>query len=309
MAEGRAGPLVSVIMTFLDAERFIEEAIASVQAQSYATWELLLVNDGSRDDSPAIARQYARHQPERIHYLEHPGHDNRGMSASRNLGIQHSLGPYLAFLDADDVYLPDKLERQVAMLNANPTAGMVYGGTQYWYSWSARPEDQRRDRPRTLGLETETLYHPPELVLCFLQHTARTPGTGSVLIRRRAALWVGGFEEAFRGMFEDQVFFHKLCLQMPVYVHAACVARYRQHPDSWSQRSLRAGEWRQGDRMNRAHAAFLNWQEYYLRAQGVSDRRLWRALKRELWGYRHPRLYRWLTPFRGLRRPAAGPAR
>src|SRR4051812_27035882 len=111
--------LVSVITIFLDGERFLAEAVDSLLAQTYADWELLLVDDGSSDGSTAIARAYAAGRPERIRYLEHEGHANLGMSASRNLGLQHARGEYVAFLDADDVYRPEKLERQVALLQAH----------------------------------------------------------------------------------------------------------------------------------------------------------------------------------------------
>src|SRR5215218_10922420 len=97
-----AKPLVSAIIIFLNEERFIEEAIQSVFAQSYENWELLLVDDGSSDASTRIALRYAEEHPGRVRYLEHPGHQNRGMSASRNLGISHTKGEYIACLDADD---------------------------------------------------------------------------------------------------------------------------------------------------------------------------------------------------------------
>src|SRR5215218_5812117 len=93
--------LVSVIIIFLDAERFIEEAIESVFAQTYDDWELLLVDDGSTDGDTRIALEYAEQNPGRVRYLQHPGHQNRGMSASRNLGIGSARGEYIAFLDAD----------------------------------------------------------------------------------------------------------------------------------------------------------------------------------------------------------------
>src|SRR5713226_10047705 len=94
--------LVSVIMIFLDEEKFIREAIESVFPQTYDNWELLLVDDGSTAGSTDIARRYAEQHPGKVRYLDHEGHRNRGMSASRNLGIRHARGDYIAFLDADD---------------------------------------------------------------------------------------------------------------------------------------------------------------------------------------------------------------
>jgi len=120
-------PRVSVVTIFLNAKKFIEEAIESVLAQTYKDWELLLVDDGSTDTSTKIARGFAKQHPAKVRYLEHKGHENRGMSESRNLGIRNANGKYIAFLDADDVWRPEKLERQVPILESQPSVAMVYG--------------------------------------------------------------------------------------------------------------------------------------------------------------------------------------
>ena len=91
-------PLVSVITIFFNEEKFIEDAVKSVFAQTYQDWELLLVDDGSTDKSTEIARRLAEQHPEKVRYLEHDGHKNRGMSASRNLGIRNADGEYHRFL-------------------------------------------------------------------------------------------------------------------------------------------------------------------------------------------------------------------
>src|SRR5688572_9625007 len=97
-------PLVSAITIVLNGEKYIEVAIASVRAQTYDRWELLLVDDGSTDSSTQISKEYTKRYPEKIRYLEHDGHANRGMSASRNLGVAHARGQFVAFLDSDDVW-------------------------------------------------------------------------------------------------------------------------------------------------------------------------------------------------------------
>src|SRR5215204_4174429 len=119
--------VVSCIITFLNSEEFIGEAIESVLGQTYENVELLFVDDGSTDGSTQIALQYAERFPEKVRYLEHAGHENRGAAASRNLGIREARGEYIALLDSDDVWLKRKLEEQVGILQAHPEAGMVYG--------------------------------------------------------------------------------------------------------------------------------------------------------------------------------------
>jgi len=138
-----APPLVSVVTIFLNGERFLDEAIQSVFVQRYPRWELLLVDDGSSDGSSAIGRGYAQREPARVRYFEHPGHRNLGMSASRNLGLHHARGEYLALLDADDVWLPEKLERQVAILEAHPEVALLYGAPLYWFGWTGRAAPPR----------------------------------------------------------------------------------------------------------------------------------------------------------------------
>lgn len=283
--------LVSVIMIFLDAAAFIEEAIASVLAQTYDRWELILVDDGSRDASRGIAERYARAGADRIRIIAHEGRQNRGMSASRNLGLRAARGELVAFLDADDVWFPAKLERQVSLLGTHPTAAFVYGPTEFWYSWTGAPEDAARDCLRVLGIAPETLAEPGRMVPRFLRNEAQTPGTCGVLVRREAALSVGGFEESFRGMFEDQAFFFKLFLRYPAYVTGECLDRYRQHPASQTAVAARAGEyhWRSPSPTQRT---FLEWLDAYLRANGIADAGIRRALTRALRPYHHPVLHR-----------------
>src|SRR5882724_10667425 len=103
-------PVVSIVMIFRNAETFMEEAIESVFTQTYRNWELLLVDDGSSDASTSIASRYAAAYPAQVRYMEHPNHGHCGIARTRNLGIRSSVGEFVAFLDSDDIWLPDKLE-------------------------------------------------------------------------------------------------------------------------------------------------------------------------------------------------------
>jgi glycosyltransferase involved in cell wall biosynthesis len=292
-------PLVSVIIIFLNPGAFIQEAIDSVLAQSYDRWELLLVDDGSTDASTDVALRYAAQHPERIRYLEHEGHQNRGMSASRNLGIRNARGKYFALLDADDVWLPSKLERQVEILESHPETAMVYGPSQYWYSWTRNPAETRSDFMQELVIQTDRLYLPPALLENFLQHEGATPCTCSVLVRRAVAGQIGEFEESFRDMYEDQVFFSKICLQAPIFVSGECNSKYRRHP------SATCAVPKTKKQIYSARLRFLSWLENYLTKQNIKDQDVWRPLRKalqaeELRPYRHPRRYRFLQFTKGL---------
>lgn len=275
-------PRVSVVMIFLNAGEFIDEAIQSVMAQTFHGWELLLVDDGSTDGSTAIAREWAERHPVKIHCLEHDGHVNRGMSASRNLGIKHARGEFIALLDADDVWLPDKLDAQLAILDAHPEAAMVYGATQYWHSWRSEPD--AADSLRPLGVRPDAIHHPPELVARYLSRQGDTPATCSVLMRRACVQEVGGFEEQFRGMFEDQAFFVKLCLRFPAYVESGVRDRYRKH----------AGGTVVNSASSEPERFFLEWVRGYFEQTRVRDPRIWSAWARAHWKFRHPLLARLL---------------
>jgi GT2 family glycosyltransferase len=280
-------PLVSVVTIFLDPGPYLLEAVASVRAQTVPDWELLLVDDGSTDGSSDVARALAAEDPGRIRRLTHPDGGNHGMSASRNLGVRHARGRFVAFLDADDVYLPDKLRTGLDLLERHPGAELAYGPMSLWFSWSGRPEDRSLDRVRATRAPLDRVIEPPALFVSYVRGLAPTPATCSVLLRRELFDRVGGFEETFRGMFEDQAFFCKVAL------HARCVVTdrpgdlYRQHPGSETARSLRSGHWHRS-RPNPARRAFLEWLADYAVRHGMSDGGAAAALRHELWPYRHP---------------------
>ena len=281
-------PLVSVITNFLNGEQFLAEAIESVFGQTYVNWELLLVDDGSSDGSTAIARHYAEQHPDCVRYLEHERHANRGMSASRNLGIKHAMGDYIAFLDADDVWLPNKLQMQLAIMSQEPDAVMVYGATELWYGWTGKSEDIRRDTKQAIGVEPNTLVHPLKLFTMFLARNAITPCPSDVLLRGETVKAVGGFVDSFTGMYEDQAFFAKVTLRAPVFVSGECWSKHRQHPSSACAVWKRTGEYYSA----RANLTFLEWVQAYLQSQGIKDRTIQKVLQRRMWRYQHPFLFR-----------------
>ncbi len=276
-------PLVSIITPFLNTDKFFEECIESVLKQTYDNWELLLVDDGSSDNSTAIAKHYANKYPDKIYYREHQNHQNCGASASRNLGIKTSKGKYIAFLDSDDIYLPLKLEDQVALLNAQPEAGMLYAATEYWYSWTGLPQNTQKDKVwNNFGVQPDTLIRPPKLLTTFLQYQGTVPCMGSVLVRREAINAVGGWENVFKYIYTDQVFHAKMCLRWPVYVSSGCWDKYRQHSGSSCQVVKQT---------NKAHASrynYLVWLEKYLVDNGGDkNAELWYAFKKAKWRFKH----------------------
>ena len=125
-------PLVSVIIPAYNAERFIGETIRSVLLQTYPNIEIIVVDDGSKDDTATIVGQFAERDP-RIILSQQP---NAGVAAARNCAIKHSRGEFVAPIDSDDLWYPHKIEKQVErILHASADIGLVY-------TWSAHIDEE-----------------------------------------------------------------------------------------------------------------------------------------------------------------------
>lgn len=273
-------PEVSVLMTVRNGEAFLEEAIESVRAQqTSALWELILVDDGSTDGSRLLAERFARHDS-RIKVLSHPQNGNLGISASRNLALQHARGEILAFLDADDVWLPYRLEHQLNLLRAQPEIAMIYGQAERWWDFDRAFDEaillNGRNYIPDLVPEGETAgtLLAPKLLRWFLSNESLTPCTCSVLVRAEVARRLGGFEDSFRGLYDDQVFYAKVSLAHPVLVDTRCVARYRRHPGSCCFEAEEAG----GGGL--ARGAFVAWLTHYVGADQQARAALQEYLER-----------------------------
>jgi glycosyltransferase involved in cell wall biosynthesis len=117
---------VSVVVPIYNAGPYLREAVEGVLQQTYSEWELLLVDDGSRDGSIQVAAEYAERYATKIRHLFHADRRNHGLGATRNRGVEEARGKYVALLDADDVWLPGKLDVQVRLFEQHPDVGLVY---------------------------------------------------------------------------------------------------------------------------------------------------------------------------------------
>ena len=172
-------PRVSVIIPSYNCARYLGRAIDSVCAQTYKDYEILVVDDGSTDDTKDVAMQYGR----KVTYLYQ---QNRGVSAARNHAILKANGELLAYLDADDMWYPEKLERQVAFLDAHQECGMVH---------SEMSVINEQDEILHLRFYEETKRSVPQghcvqqlLMRCHIQPL-------TVVERRSSFDRVGGFDE------------------------------------------------------------------------------------------------------------------
>jgi len=175
MIEG--SPIVSVIIPVYNCERYLAEAIESVLSQTYRSVEVIVVDDGSTDASASVAQQFI--PPVRYYYQP-----NSGPSAARNRGVDLSKGDFLAFLDSDDVWTPDKLKIQMATFEDNPKIEAVFGHVQQFISPELDDNVKKRIR-----CPSDTM-----------------PGfcANAMLIRRSSFIRVGPFDPQWKvGQFED----------------------------------------------------------------------------------------------------------
>ncbi|CAK6688449.1 hypothetical protein ICNINCKA_00408 [Synechococcus sp. CBW1107] len=173
-------------MPLYNAARTVAASLESVLAQTYTKLEILVVDDGSTDEGVAICRSYG---DSRIQIVPQ---QNRGLAGARNTGIRHSSGAILAFLDSDDLWLPEKIERHVQHLEANPSVGVSY-------SRSAFIDDQ--GQPLGIYQMPQLNAITPELIFC------RNPiGNGSAVVIRREVLEAIRFQANLYGEPEDFYF-------------------------------------------------------------------------------------------------------
>lgn len=290
-----APPRFSVVTIVRDGEDHLEEAIASLQDQSVEDWELHIVDDGSIDGTLEIATRLADEDSERVHLHRHPRGENRGMSASRNLGLHHATGEFVTWLDHDDRFLPRKLETLLEALGRCPEAVAAIGPCRRWWSWAS---SDREDEDQVIPIgEIDRPLRPPGLLPVFLENPRAVPL--APLVRRRPLMAMGGHVERFRGMYEDQAFLARLMFRHPVIVIPEVLHLYRQHESSCVARTHRSGL----DIQTRRR--FLHWLAMEFETCGPRDETLRRAIARATRATRSWRLRRWQRLIINLRSKSA----
>jgi glycosyltransferase involved in cell wall biosynthesis len=249
--------LVSIIVPTYNRAYCLPRTIDSVLSQTYSTFELVIVDDGSTDETRALVTGMAAHD-DRIRYLYQP---NAGVSAARNCGLRAARGDYIALLDSDDVWKPWKLEVQLACLSFLPQVGMVwtnmeavnpegqvtnpsYLRTMYdAYRWFRTEElffasySLREVLPDRSDLPEATLYvgdiFSPMLV-------GNLVHTSTALMRRQRVEQVkGGFDETLRLAGEDHDFHFRVCREGPVALLDVSSIQYQVGmPDRLSRHKL-----------------------------------------------------------------------
>lgn len=177
--EGYVLPRVSVVIPLYNTERYIEETLRSVLAQTFTDFEVLVIDDGSRDSGPRLAASTGDPRVRVIAQL------NRGLAGARNSGIRYAVGEFVALLDADDAWHPDKLARHVAAFDADPELGLSFSASQL-------VDDDGRDLAMVQSPRSEAVTVGE--IFC------RNPvGNGSAPVIRATALAKVAFDDAALG--------------------------------------------------------------------------------------------------------------
>ncbi len=214
MTNFETNPAVSVIIPTYNRGWILKDAIDSVLAQDYWPFELIIVDDGSTDNTFDILDAYKDHM---IVFRQ----QNKGVSAARNTGILNSSGRYIAFLDSDDLWLPQKLSYQVEFFEAHPQA-LICQTEEIWIRKGVRVNPKKRHK------KLSGMIFEPSLHLCLVSPSA-------VIIRRSLFSAVGMFDESLP-VCEDYDLWLRVSCRYPVHlIHTPLVIKRGGHPDQLSK--------------------------------------------------------------------------
>jgi glycosyltransferase involved in cell wall biosynthesis len=206
-------PFVSVVLPTYNRDAFVAKAIDSVLGQTYSDYELIVVDDGSTDNTPALLEQYG----DRINVVRQ---ENRGVSAARNSGIRSASGQAIALLDSDDYWLPKKLEEQIAFFDAEPDA-LICQTQELWFRNGKRVNPKKRHR------KPSGMIFEKSLPLCLVSPSA-------VMIRKSLFDEVGLFDEALPAC-EDYDLWLRIAWKYPVYlIDTPLIVKQGGHADQLS---------------------------------------------------------------------------
>lgn len=227
---GSGGELVTIVIPAFNAARFLLPTLRSASAQTHANLQIIVVDDGSTDETAEVVRRHAMHDPR----VELHGKANAGLSAARNDGIRLARGEYVTFLDADDLWHPAKVEAQLKALATHPHPERV--GAVYCLSRQIDEDDR-------LLYDYPTLPIGGRILRRLLLTNFISTGGSNLLCPRGVALEVGGFDIGYQplgaGTSEDYDFELKVAARYEVLAVSEYMVGYRRYSGSMSRNHMR----------------------------------------------------------------------
>ena len=222
MKPSMSAPFLSVCIPAYNADRYLAATLASVHGQTFTDWELIVIEDGSRDKTENIVEAFAQQGPQRVRFLRQE--KNRGLSATRNTGFAQAKTELLAILDADDLWRPEHLELSVAAL-ASAKADLVFGGCRLFDSDSGTPLEERSPPAGAMSEFPLSLYDGRVVI---------QPST--VVMRRAVITRCGGFNSQFP-ICNDLEFWFRTAKNGCHFAYTGAVTcDYRKHSMALSKR-------------------------------------------------------------------------
>ena len=207
-------PLVSVVIPVYNGEKYIRQTLDSVFAQTFKNLEVIVIDDGSTDGTAEVVRSYG----DKIVFLRG---NHSGPATSRNRGIDSARGPLVAFLDADDLWSSDKIEKQVAIAQSHPEYGLITCDAPMFDAAGMIVSSQKKGRPVATGYVLKNLLQDNWV------------GTSGVMVRRECFDKVGMFYEEPFVWGEDWVMWLRIAARYPIYFIDESLVHYRVHGGSY----------------------------------------------------------------------------
>jgi glycosyltransferase involved in cell wall biosynthesis len=217
--------LIDIIIPTYNRSNLVERAINSVLTQSFQGFNLYVVDDGSTDDTETILQKYSQHPL--VHLLKQ---ENKGVSAARNLGIRHSQADWLAFLDSDDEWLPQKLENQITFIAQNPDCRFIHSN-EMWIRNGIRV-----NAPKKFDKSNNEIFKR-SLETCLI-----SPST--VMMKRELCLEHGCFDESLVICEDYDLWLKVLAREEVGFISQELIKKHGGHEDQLSTRYLAMDFWR-----------------------------------------------------------------
>lgn len=212
-------PFFSVIINCYNGERFLREAIDSVYSQTYSNWEIVFWDNASTDKSAEIAGSYDG----RLKY--HLALKTSPLYAARNMVIRKAKGDYLAFLDVDDLWEPNKLEKIASLISMYPTGAVFGSNCRYIWNGVLSKSLYQSVKDPVIFRTFDTLIKKYDLAMC------------SIVLNKEVFHQHGGFDERFE-LTGDKEFILRLSLKTTVYIDTTVLSYIRLHPESETNNNI-----------------------------------------------------------------------